>query len=161
MYRTIIIYKLYSPALNKSYISYTTNLQRALWNLKSYEITGTNRSKSGDIIRQGDYETVVLDEVAKDTFSPGDIAKYKNFEDQTILVNPVLVPQSPEERKMCNRQRYHNTLQQLGYYHQNRKEILRAGVLRRMRKTKQLPLEKTLQKYAITQEEVDACLMRN
>ena len=37
MYRTTIIYRLYSQTLNKSFISYTTNVQRALWNLKCYE----------------------------------------------------------------------------------------------------------------------------
>ena len=57
MYRTTIIYRLYSPALNKSSISYTTNMKRVVFNLKSYLKTGrANRSKSREIIAQGDYD---------------------------------------------------------------------------------------------------------
>ena len=55
--RTTVIYKLYSAKINKSFISYTTNMKRVVFNLKSYLKTGrANRSKSREIIAQGDYD---------------------------------------------------------------------------------------------------------
>ena len=40
MYRTTIIYKLFSAEINKSFISYTTDMKRAMSNLKCYKKTG-------------------------------------------------------------------------------------------------------------------------
>ena len=158
MCRTTIIYRLYSPALNKSYISYTTNLQRALWNLKCYETTNAKRSKSGEIIRRGDYQVSVLAEMPENVFTVEELDKYKNLEDQKVLVNPVIVHLTVEERKKRYRDKYHETGEQLGYYYQNREKILRANVLKRLCATKQFPLKRTIEKYGITQEEIGACL---
>ena len=53
--RTTVIYKLYSAKINKSFISYTTDMKRAMCNLKCYQKTGrVHRSKSADIIAQDD-----------------------------------------------------------------------------------------------------------
>ena len=38
--RTTVIYKLYSAKINKSFISYTTDMKRAMCNLKCYQKTG-------------------------------------------------------------------------------------------------------------------------
>ena len=59
--RTTVIYKLYSTKINKSFISYTTDMKRAMSNLKCYKKTGrVHRSKSADIIAQDDAECIVL-----------------------------------------------------------------------------------------------------
>ena len=59
--RTTVIYKLYSAKINKSFISYTTDMKRAMCNLKCYQKTGrVHRSKSADIIAQDDAECIVL-----------------------------------------------------------------------------------------------------
>ena len=51
------LFTVYSPALKKFFISYTTNMKRVVFNLKSYLKTGrANRSKSREIIAQGDYD---------------------------------------------------------------------------------------------------------
>ena len=157
MYRTTIIYKLYSQTLNKSFISYTTNIQRALWNLKCYETTNAKRSKSRDIIRRGDYQVSVLAEMPENVFTVEELDKYKNLEDQEVLVNPAIVHLTVEEKKKKYRDKYHETGEQLGYY-QNREKILRANVLKRLSATKQFPLKRTIEKYGITQEEIGACL---
>ncbi|CAL6319504.1 unnamed protein product [Bathycoccus prasinos] len=135
MYRTTIIYRLYSQTLNKSFISYTTNVQRALWNLKCYEATNAKRSKSRDIIRQGDYQVSVLAEMPENVFTVEELDKYKNLEDQEVLVNPAIVHLTVDEKKKKYREKYHETGEQLGYYYQNREKILRANVLKRLSAT--------------------------
>ena len=106
MYRTTIIYRLYSQTLNKSFISYTTNVQRALWNLKCYETTNAKRSKSRDIIRQGDYQVSVLAEMPENVFTVEELDKYKNLEDQEVLVNPAIVHLTAEEKKKKYREKF-------------------------------------------------------
>ena len=138
---TTIIYRLYSQTLNKSFISYTTNLQRALRNLKCYETTNAKRSKSRDIIRRGDYQVSVLAEMPENVFTVEELDKYKNLEDQEVLVNPAIVHLTVEEKKKKYRDKYHETGEQLGYYYQNREKILRANVLKRLSATKQFPLK--------------------
>ena len=88
MYRTTIIYKLFSAKINKSFISYTTNMKRVVFNLKSYLKTGrANRSKSREIIAQGDYEITVLQkyEGVPHNHIMTEINRFKSEEDPDVL----------------------------------------------------------------------------
>ena len=157
--RTTIIYKLYSPKLNKSYISYTTDMKRAMYNLKCYQKTGrVHRSKSADIIAQDDAECIVLkkyDDVPDRNFILSELNTFRALEDQDVLVNKLVFLKSKEVRRKESRERYHETNAQLQYYYANKYKINRANVLKKMKKTGRLPQEGTLQKYNITQEEID------
>ena len=86
--RTTVIYKLYSAKINKSFISYTTNMKRVVFNLKSYLKTGiANRSKSREIIAQGDYEITVLQkyEGVPHNQIMTEINRFKSEEDPDVL----------------------------------------------------------------------------
>ena len=161
MYRTTIIYKLYWAKLNKSFISYMTDIKRAMYNLKCYQKTGrVHRSKSADIIAQDDAEVTVLqkyDDAPNHNFILSELNKFKALEDQNVLVNKLVFLKSKEDKLREGRERYHETNAQLQHYYANRDKINRANVLKKMKKTGRLPQEGTLKKYEISQEEVDAC----
>ena len=59
-----------------------------------------------------------------------------------------------EKRTYC-REMYHKTGAQLGYYYANCEKINRGNLLKRMKKNGVMPKKETLQKYNITQEEID------
>ena len=161
MYRTTIIYRLYSPALNKCFISYTTNMKRVIFNLKSYLKTGrVNRSKSGGIIAQGDYEINVLQkyEGVPQSHIMSEINRYKSQEDPDVLENKMVYGKTTEEKRTYCRELYHRTGAQLGYYYANREKINRGNLLKKMKKSGVVPKKETLQKYNITQEEIDECI---
>ena len=162
MYRTTIIYKLFSAKINKSFISYTTDMKRAMCNLKCYQKTGrVHRSKSADIIAQDDAECIVLqryEDAPNRNFILGELNKFKALEDQDVLVNKLIFLKTKEARLKENREKYHETNAQLKYYYANKFKINRANVLKKMKKTGRLPQEGTLRKYEISQEEVDACI---
>ena len=162
MYRTTIIYKLFSAKINKSFISYTTDMKRAMCNLKCYKNTGrVHRSKSADIIAQDDAECIVLqryEDAPNHNFILGELNKFKALEDQDVLVNKLIFLKTKEARLKENREKYHETNAQLKYYYANKFKINRANVLKKMKKTGRLPQEGTLRKYEISQEEVDACI---
>ena len=160
--RTTVIYKLYSVKINKSFISYTTDMKRAMCNLKWYQKTGrVHRSKSADIIAQDDAECIVLqryEDAPNRNFILGELNKFKASEDQDVLVNKLIFLKTKEVRLKENREKYHETNAQLKYYYANKFKINRANVLKKMKKTGRLPQEGTLRKYEISQEEVDACI---
>ena len=157
--RTTVIYKLYSAKINKSFISYTTDMKRAMCNLKCYQKTGrVHRSKSADIIAQDDAECIVLqkyEDAPNRNFILGELNKFKASEDQDVLVNKLVFLKSKEVRRKEGRERYHETNAQLQYYHMNKYKINRANVLKKMKKSGVMPKKETLQKYHITQEEID------
>jgi len=159
MYRTTIIYKLFSAKINKSFISYTTDMKRAMSNLKCYKNTGrVHRSKSADIIAQDDAECIVLqryEDAPNRNFILGELNKFKALEDQDVLVNKLIFLKSKEVRLKENREKYHETNAQLKYYYANKFKINRANVLKKMKKSGVMPKKETLQKYNITQEEID------
>ena len=156
MYRTTIIYKLYSAKINKSFISYTTDMKRAMCNLKCYQKTGrVHRSKSADIIAQDDAECIVLqryENAPNRNFILGELNKFKALEDQDVLVNKLIFLKSKEVRLKENREKYHETNAQLHYYYANKFKINRANVLKKMKKSGVMPKKETLQKYNITQK---------
>ena len=161
MYRTTIIYRLYSPALNKSFISYTTNMKRVVFNLKSYLKTGrANRSKSREIIAQGDYEITVLQkyEGVPHNHIMTEINRFKSEEDPDILENKMVYGKTENEKRTYCREMYHKTGAQLGYYYANCEKINRGNLLKRMKKNGVMPKKETLQKYNITQKEIDECI---
>jgi len=162
MYRTTIIYKLFSAKINKSFISYTTDMKRAMCNLKCYKNTGrVHRSKSADIIAQDDAECIVLqryENAPNRNFILGELNKFKALEDQDVLVNKLIFLKSKEVRLKENREKYHETNAQLKYYYANKFKINRANVLKKMKKSGVMPKKETLQKYNITQEEIDECI---
>ena len=91
--RTTVIYKLYSAKINKSFISYTTNMKRVVYNLKSHLKTRrANRSKSRDIIAQGDYEITVLQkyEGVPHNHIMTEINRFKSEEGPDILENKMV-----------------------------------------------------------------------
>ena len=157
--RTTVIYKLYSSKINKSFISYTTDMKRAMCNLKCYKKTGrVHRSKSADIIAQDDAECIVLkkyDDVPDRNFILSELNTFKALEDQDVLVNKLVFLKSKEVRRKESRERYHETNAQLQYYYANKYKINRANVLKKMKKSGVMPKKETLQKYNITQEEID------
>ena len=162
MYRTTIIYKLFSAKINKSFISYTTDMKRAMCNLKCYKNTGrVHRSKSADIIAQDDAECIVLqryENAPNRNFILGELNKFKALEDQDVLVNKLIFLKTKEVRLKENREKYHETNAQLKYYYANKFKINRANVLKKMKKSGVMPKKETLQKYNITQEEIDECI---
>jgi len=162
MYRTTIIYKLFSAKINKSFISYTTDMKKAMCNLKCYKKTGrVHRSKSADIIAQDDAECIVLqryENAPNRNFILGELNKFKASEDQDVLVNKLIFLKSKEVRLKENREKYHETNAQLKYYYANKFKINRANVLKKMKKSGVMPKKETLQKYNITQEEIDECI---
>jgi hypothetical protein len=163
MYRTTIIYRLYSPALNKSFISYTTNMKRVVFNLKSYLKTGrANRSKSREIIAQGDYKITVLQkyEGVPHNHIMTEINRFKTEEDPDILENKMVYGKTENEKRTYCREMYHKTGAQLGYYYANCEKINRGNLLKRMKKNGVVPKKETLQKYNITQEEIDECISK-
>ena len=157
--RTTVIYKLYSAKINKSFISYTTDMKRAMGNLKCYQKTGrVHRSKSADIIAQDDAECIVLkkyDDAPDRNFILSELNTFKALEDQDVLVNKLVFLKSKEVRRKDSRERYHETNAQLQYYYANKYKINRANVLKKMKKSGVMPKKETLQKYNITQEEID------
>ena len=100
--RTTVIYKLFSAKINKSFISYTTDMKRAMCNLKCYKNTGrVHRSKSADIIAQDDAECIVLqryENAPNRNFILGELNKFKASEDQDVLVNKLVFLKSKEVR---------------------------------------------------------------
>ena len=91
--RTTVIYKLYSVKINKSFISYTTDMKRAMCNLKCYQKTGrVHRSKSREIIAQGDYEITVLQkyEGVPHNHIMTEINRFKSEEGPDILENKMV-----------------------------------------------------------------------
>ena len=133
--RTTVIYKLYSVKINKSFISYTTDMKRAMCNLKCYQKTGrVHRSKSADIIAQDDAECIVLqkyEDAPNRNFILGELNKFKALEDQDVLVNKLIFLKSKEVRLKENREKYHETNAQLKYYYANKFKINRANVLKK------------------------------
>ena len=161
MCRTTIIYRLYSPSLNKSYISYTNNMKRVVFNLKSYLKTGrSHRSKSRQIIAQGDYEIIVLQkyEGASQTHIMSEINRFKAEEDPDVLENTIVYGKTEEEKRTYCREMYHRTGAQLGYYYANREKINRGNLLKKIKNGGVMPKKETLEKYNITQKEIDECI---
>ena len=60
-----------------------------------------------------------------------------------------------DEERTCCREMYHKNGAQLGYYYANCEKINRGNLLKRMKKNGVVPKKETLQKYNITQEEID------
>ena len=133
--RTTVIYKLYSAKINKSFISYTTDMKRAMCNLKCYKKTRRlHWSKSADIIAQDDAECIVLqryEDAPNRNFILGELNKFKALEDQDVLVNKLIFLKSKEVRLKENREKYHETNAQLKYYYANKFKINRANVLKK------------------------------
>jgi hypothetical protein len=91
-------------------------------------------------------------------FILGELNKFKALEDQDVLVNKLIFLKSKEVRLKENREKYHETNAQLKYYYANKFKINRANVLKKMKKSGVMPKKETLQKYNITQEEIDECI---
>ena len=148
-----IIFKLYSPKLNQSYVSHTQlGLERALWTLKSYAKTGRTISCT-DIMLSGYYLTILAEyENITESELRKEVIKYKNKENQSVLVNPV------KRKTKTQKDHYRETKYQLKLYYQNRDEILKGNALKRCAESKKLPLQRTIEAHGITQAEINACL---
>jgi hypothetical protein len=133
-------------------------MKRVVFNLKSYLKTGrANRSKSREIIAQGDYEITVLQkyEGVPHNHIMTEINRFKSEEDPDILENKMVYGKTENEKRTYCREMYHKTGAQLGYYYANCEKINRGNLLKRMKKNGVMPKKETLQKYNITQEEID------
>ena len=132
--RTTVIYKLYSTKLNKSFISYTTDMKRAMCNLKCYQKTGrVHRSKSREIIAQGDYEITVLQkyEGVPHNHIMTEINRFMCEVDPDILENKMVYGKTEDEINTYCREMYDKTGAQLGYYYANCEKINRGNLLKK------------------------------
>ena len=84
-----------------------------------------------------------------------EINRYKSQEDPDVLENKMVYGKTTEEKRTYCRELYHRTGAQLGYYYANREKINRGNLLKKMKKSGVVPKKETLQKYNITQEEID------
>ena len=149
-----IIFKMYSKKLDKSFIGSTTiELIKAIWTMKSLANTGRS-TLARDIISSGYYLTILAEyeNISKDDLRD-EVKKYKNMENQDVLVNPV------RRKTKTQKEKYRETKYQLKLYYQNRDEILKRNALKRCAESKNLPLQRTIEKYGITQAEINACMV--